>query len=83
MSTGIFAQNIHQKGVYCMARLVRKNVFLDLDVLRRAQEILGVQSESKTVREALSLVAFRQEVMRGFDQAAGKAPDFRGMWEEP
>jgi Arc/MetJ family transcription regulator len=66
-----------------MARLVRKNVFLDPEVLRQAQEILGVQSESEAIREALSLVAFRQEVMRGFDQVAGKAPDFRDMWEEP
>jgi hypothetical protein len=44
-----------------MAKLVRKNVFLDPEVLRRAQEILGTQSESEAIREALNLVAFRQE----------------------
>ena len=65
-----------------MAKLVRKNVFLDPDVLRRAQEILGTRSESETIREALNLVAFRQEVMQGFDRVAGKAPDFRDLWEE-
>ena len=59
-----------------MAKLVRKNVFLDPEVLRRAQEILGAQSESEAIREALNLVAFRQEVMQGFDQVAGKVPDF-------
>ena len=46
-----------------MARLVRKNVFLDPEVLRRAQEILGAQSESEATREALNLVAFRQSVV--------------------
>ena len=65
-----------------MAKLIRKNVFLDLEVLRRAQEILGTQSESEAIREALNLVAFRQEVMQGFDRVAGKAPDFRDIWED-
>ena len=65
-----------------MARLVRKNVFLDPEVLRRAQDILGAESEAEAIREALNLVALRQEVMHGFDQVAGKMPDFRDMWEE-
>ncbi len=46
------------------------------------EEILGTQSESEAIREALNLVAFRQEVMQGFDQVAGKVPNFRDMWEE-
>jgi hypothetical protein len=66
-----------------MAKLIRKNVLLDPQVLRRAQEILGTQSASETIREALNLVAFRQEVIQGFDQVAGKSPGFRDMWEEP
>ena len=66
-----------------MAKLVRKNVFLDPETLKRAQEILGKQSESETIREALDLVTFRHEVITGFDQVAGKAPDFGDMWEEP
>ena len=61
------------KGCIAMAKLVRKNVFLDPEVLRRAQEILGTQSESEAIREALNLVAFRQEVMQGFDQAESPA----------
>ena len=63
-----------------MAKLVTKNVFLDPKVLRRAQEILGTQSESEAICEALNLVAFRQEVMQGFDRVAGKAPDFQDIW---
>lgn len=64
-----------------MQKLVRKNIFLDPQTLKRAQKILGKKSESETIREALNLVAFRNEVMRGFDRVAGKAPDFRDMWE--
>jgi len=65
-----------------MAKLVRKNVFLDPQALKRAQKILRKRSESEAVREALNLVAFRQEVIKGFDRVAGKAPDFRDIWEE-
>jgi hypothetical protein len=64
-----------------MAKLIRKNVWLDPAVLRRAQGILGTQSASETTREALNLVALRREVMQGFDQVAGKSPGFRDMWE--
>ena len=46
-----------------MAKLVRKNVFLDPEVLRRAQEILGTQSESEAIREALNLVRMHESVM--------------------
>lgn len=65
-----------------MAKLVRKNVFLDLQTLKRAQEILGKRSESEAIREALALVALRHEIITGFDQVAGQAPDFGDMWEE-
>ena len=65
-----------------MAKLIRKNVFLDPEVLRRAQVILNTQSASETVREARNLVALRQEVMQGFDQIAGKSPGFQDMWEQ-
>ena len=65
-----------------MAKLIRKNVWLDPEVLRQAQEILGTQGTSKTIREALNLVALRQEAMQGFDRVAGKIPGFQDMWEE-
>jgi hypothetical protein len=53
-----------------MVKLVRKNVFLDPETLRRAQEILGTRSESEAIREALALVALRHEVMQRFDAVA-------------
>ncbi len=63
-----------------VARLVRKNVFVDPASLRRAQRILGVATESQAIREALDFVAFRAEVMRRYDRVAGKAPRFRDPW---
>ena len=65
-----------------MSKLVRKNVFLDPEALKRAQEILGKRSGSETIREALALVALGHEVIMGFDRVAGQAPDFGDMWEE-
>ena len=64
-----------------MSRLVRKNVFLDPSVLRRAKAILGRRNESEAIREALALVAFREEVLKGYDRAAGKARDFGDIWK--
>lgn len=64
-----------------MARLVRKNVFLDPGPLRRAQKILQVRTESEAIRRALDLVAFRREVMQGYDRVAGKSPGFRDPWK--
>ena len=65
-----------------MSKLMRKNVFLDLDVLKRAQQILGTRTESEAIREALQLVTLRDEAIRGFDHVAGKSSDFRDLWEE-
>lgn len=65
-----------------MAKLIRKKVFLDPEMLRQAQEILSTPSASETIREALNLVTLRQEVIQGFDQVAGKSPGFRDMWEQ-
>ena len=45
---------------------VRKNVMMDqrkLDVARRA---LGVDTETEAIDQALDLVAFREELARGF-----------------
>ena len=64
-----------------MARLVRKNVFLDPGALRRAQKILRVGTESEAIRRALDLVAFRREVMQGYDRVAGQSPRFRDPWK--
>jgi hypothetical protein len=64
-----------------MAKLVRKNVFLDPRTLKRAQVVLGRRSESEAIREALEIVALRARVMKGYDRAAGKAPRFGDAWD--
>lgn len=63
-------------------KLVRKNVFLDPTALKRAQRALGQRSESETIRRALELVAFRDEVLGDFDKVAGQGPDFGDPWGE-
>jgi len=59
-----------------MASLKRKNFLVDERALKRAKRILNAKTESDTVRQAISLVAFRKAVMRGYDQAAGKLRAF-------
>jgi Arc/MetJ family transcription regulator len=59
-----------------MASLKRKNFLVDEQALKRAQRILNAKTESDAVRQAISLVAFRRAVMRGYDRAAGKLPGF-------
>jgi hypothetical protein len=65
-----------------MGRLVRKNVLLDPQALRRAQRILRKRNESEAIREAINLVTLRKEVLEGFDRVAGKAADFPDVWQE-
>ena len=60
-----------------MASLKRKNFLIDERALKRAKRILHAKTESDAVRQAISLVAFRKAIMRGYDRAAGKLPDFR------
>jgi hypothetical protein len=64
-----------------MPKLVRKNVFLEPRALKRAQAILGTRGESEAIRLALEIVAFRDEVLKGFDRVAGKAPGYGDPWD--
>lgn len=52
--------------------LKRKNFRLDQRTLDRARQVLGTRTETETVREALEMVAFRQEVTEGIRRLAGK-----------
>lgn len=61
-----------------MGLLKRKNFLVDEEALKKAQRILKAKTESETVRQAISLVAFRKAVMQGYDRAAGKFPGFGG-----
>ena len=52
-------------------RIVRKNMRLRQGLLDRARKILGTQTETETVEQALELVAFRKEVSQGIRSMAG------------
>jgi len=44
---------------------VRKELWLDPEILRRAQRILGTATERETVEVALDMIVFRQELLDG------------------
>lgn len=50
---------------------VRKEFWLDPKALRRAQVLLGTETERDTVELALDLVAFRQELLTGVRALSG------------
>jgi hypothetical protein len=50
---------------------VRKNLRLTQAKVDRARRILGTDTETETVEQALDLVAFRQEVVEGVQRLAG------------
>lgn len=52
-------------------KIVRKNMRLRQGLIDRARKILGTQSETETVEQALELVAFRKEVSDGIRRMAG------------
>lgn len=56
---------------------VRKEFWLDPKALRRAQKLLGTETERETVEIALDLVAFRHEVTEGLQSLAGLEFDQR------
>lgn len=56
---------------------VRKEFWLDPKALRRAQKLLGAETERETVEIALDLVTFRHEVMEGLESLAGLELDRR------
>lgn len=53
------------------ARKVRKNLRLTQTKLDRARRLLGTETETETVEQALDLVAFREEVIAGVRRLAG------------
>jgi hypothetical protein len=52
-------------------RKVRKNLRLTQAKLDRAKRILGTETETETIEQALDLVAFREEVIGGVRRLAG------------
>ena len=52
--------------------LKRKNVYLDEGKMRRAQRILGTQTDEETINKALDMVVFRKEILHSLEQTVGK-----------
>ena len=52
-------------------KAVRKNMRLRQELIDRAREILGTDTETETVEQALELVAFRKEVSNGIRRISG------------
>jgi Arc/MetJ family transcription regulator len=52
-------------------KVVRKNMRLRQDLIDEARKILGTQTETETVEQALELVAFRKEVSEGIRRFSG------------
>lgn len=50
---------------------VRKEFWLDPKALKRAQRLLGAETERETVEIALDLVSFRHEVTEGLEALRG------------
>ena len=53
------------------SRRVRKNYRLTQAKLDRARQLLGTDTETETIEQALDLVAFRLEVIEGVRRLAG------------
>lgn len=53
------------------AQKVRKNLRLTQAKVDRARRILGTDTETETIEQALDLVAFRQDVIEGVRRLAG------------
>lgn len=53
------------------SRRVRKNYRLTQAKLDRARQVLGTETETDTIEQALDLVAFREEVLAGVRRQAG------------
>jgi hypothetical protein len=63
---------VHERlTVATRPRKVRKNLRLTQEKLNRARRILGADTETDTVEQALDLVAFREEVLAGVRRMAG------------
>ncbi len=52
-------------------RKVRKNLRLTQAKVDRARRILGTETETETIEQALDLVAFREDVIAGVRRLAG------------
>jgi len=52
-------------------RIRRKNLNIDQTKLDRARELLGTDTETETVDQALDMILLREDVLRGIRRIAG------------
>lgn len=50
----------------------RKNFYLRVDTLKKAQKALGTRTETETVEQALELVVFQNSALRAFQDLCEK-----------
>ena len=52
-------------------RIRRKNVNIDQAKLDRARRLLGTETETETIDQALDMILLREEMVRGIERIAG------------
>ena len=55
-----------------MSRLKRKNYWLDETIIKKAQKLFQVKSETEAVQKSLELAVFQEEASRAWRENAGK-----------
>ncbi len=54
------------------ALVQRKNFYLRVDTLKKAQRILGARTETEAVERALELAVFQEEALKAFRELCEK-----------
>ena len=54
-----------------MGRIKRKYYWLDESIIRKAQKLFGVKSETEAVQKALEMSVFQEEAAKAWRENAG------------
>jgi hypothetical protein len=67
------------------ALVQRKNFYLRIDTLKRAQKALGARTETEAVERALALVVFQEDALKAFRELCekGEVEDVFGHYRKP
>lgn len=60
----------------------RKNMNVDQDKLSRVVELLGVETETEAVDQALDHVLFQAEAIAGLRKLAGRGDEIENLFDE-
>lgn len=66
------------------APVQRKNFYLRVDTLKKAQKALGARTETEAVERALELVVFQEEALKAFRELCekGEVEDVFGHYRQ-